>query len=117
MVGVIASLFGVLLGFGLHFVFIRLLADLLQATLPGASLWPAAFGVGMGLTLLVAFGLPPVLQLAQVPPLRVIRRDVGNLKPASILVLGVGVLGFAARDRASSASTGRMRCSADSAMR
>src|SRR6185369_4554934 len=50
----------------------------------------------MGLTLLFAFGLPPVLQLAQVPPLRVIRRDVGNLKPASLAVLGVGVAGFAA---------------------
>jgi putative ABC transport system permease protein len=37
-----------------------------------------------------------VLQLAQVPPLRVIRRDVGNLKPASMAVLGVGVAGFAA---------------------
>jgi putative ABC transport system permease protein len=54
------------------------------------------FGMGMGLTLLLAFGLPPVLQLASVPPLRVIRRDVGNLKPASMAVLGVGVLGFAA---------------------
>ena len=46
--------------------------------------------------MLLAFGLPPVLQLARVPPLRVIRRDVGNLKPASLLVLGVGVAGFAA---------------------
>jgi putative ABC transport system permease protein len=44
----------------------------------------------------VAFGLPPVLQLAQVPPLRVIRRDVGGLKPASLAVLGLGVAGFAA---------------------
>ena len=52
--------------------------------------------MGMGLTLLLAFGLPPVLQLAQVPPLRVIRRDVGNLRPASLAVLLVGVLGFAA---------------------
>jgi putative ABC transport system permease protein len=54
------------------------------------------FGLGMGLTLLLAFGLPPVLQLAQVPPLRVIRRDVGQLKPASLAVLGLGVSGFAA---------------------
>jgi predicted lysophospholipase L1 biosynthesis ABC-type transport system permease subunit len=52
--------------------------------------------MGMGLTLLLAFGLPPVLQLAQVPPLRVMRRDLGALKPASWLVLGVGVTGFAA---------------------
>jgi putative ABC transport system permease protein len=55
-----------------------------------------AFGLGVGLTLMCAFGLPPVLQLARVPPLRVIRRDVGGLKPASLAVLGVGVAGFAA---------------------
>ena len=52
--------------------------------------------MGMGLTLLVAFGLPPVLQLAQVPALRVIRRDVGQLKAASLAVLGLGVAGFSA---------------------
>jgi putative ABC transport system permease protein len=52
--------------------------------------------MGMGLTLMLSFGLPPVIQLASVPPLRVIRRDVGNLKPASFAVLGVGMLGFAA---------------------
>jgi putative ABC transport system permease protein len=49
----------------------------------------------MGLTLLLAFGLPPVLQLAQVPPLRVMRRDWAG-RPASALVLGLGVAGFAA---------------------
>ncbi|MDP3619062.1 MAG: ABC transporter permease [Ramlibacter sp.] len=96
VVGLAASLLGVAIGFGVHFVFIVLLAGLVETALPAASLWPAAFGIGMGLTLLLAFGLPPVLQLAQVPPLRVIRRDVGNLKPASIVVLGIGVVGFAA---------------------
>ncbi|MEI6483249.1 MAG: FtsX-like permease family protein, partial [Betaproteobacteria bacterium] len=49
-----------------------------------------------GLTLLLAFGLPPVLQLAQVPALRVIRRDLGVVRPASIGVLGLGLAGFAA---------------------
>jgi putative ABC transport system permease protein len=75
---------------------VLLLAGLVETSLPAATLWPAGFGLGMGLTLLFAFGLPPVMQLAQVPPLRVIRRDVGNLKPASAAVLAVGVLGFAA---------------------
>ena len=60
---------------------------LLSVALPAATLWPVLFGLGLGLTLMVAFGLPPVLQLARVPPLRVIRRDVGGLKPASIGVL------------------------------
>ena len=96
LIGLFASALGVLLGFCVHFGFVVLLAGLVETALPAASLWPVAFGIGMGLTLMFAFGLPPVLQLAQVPPLRVIRRDLGGLKPASAVVLGVGVLGFAA---------------------
>ncbi len=95
-IGVAASALGVAIGYGVHYAFVLLLAGLVEGALPAASLWPVAFGLGMGLTLLLAFGLPPVLQLAQVPPLRVIRRDVGNLKPASLAVLGIGVAGFAA---------------------
>ena len=95
-IGVAASALGVAIGYGVHYAFVLLLAGLVEGALPAASLWPVAFGMGMGLTLLLAFGLPPVLQLAQVPPLRVIRRDVGNLKPASLAVLGIGVAGFAA---------------------
>ncbi|KAB2895892.1 MAG: FtsX-like permease family protein [Burkholderiaceae bacterium] len=96
LVGLAVSALGVLLGFGVHHVFVLLLAGLVESALPAPSLWPVAFGLGMGLTLLFAFGLPPVLQLAQVPPLRVIRRDLGGLKPASLAVLGLGVAGFAA---------------------
>lgn len=95
LVGLFGSALGVLLGYGVHYVFVLLLAGLVQASLPAASLWPVLWGGGMGLTLLMAFGLPPVLQLAQVPPLRVMRRDVGNPRPAPVLVLALGVLGFA----------------------
>jgi putative ABC transport system permease protein len=95
-VGLAASAIGVALGFAVHFVFVVLLAGLVDAALPAASFWPVLFGLGMGLTLMLAFGLPPVLQLAQVPPLRVIRREVGQLKPASLAVLGLGAVGFAA---------------------
>jgi putative ABC transport system permease protein len=44
----------------------------------------------------MAFGLPPVLQLASVPALRVMRRDVGELKHTTLMVWGLGLLGFAA---------------------
>ena len=96
LVGALASAAGVALGLAVHFVFIWLLAGLVNVELPPPGVWPALFGVGVGLTLLVGFGLPPVLQLARVPPLRVIRRDVGGLKGASLAVLGAGALGFAA---------------------
>ncbi len=96
LVGLAASAAGVLIGYAVHHAFVALLAGLVDAALPPPSVWPVLFGIGIGLTLLVAFGLPPVLQLAQVPPLRVLRRDVGALKPASLAVLGLGVAGFAA---------------------
>ena len=96
LVGLLASLIGVLLGYLVHHGFVLLLADLLRADLPAPSGWPALFGLGVGLTLMLAFGLPPVLQLARVPPLRVIRREVGGIKPASLGVLLLGGLGFAA---------------------
>ena len=96
LVGVLASMLGVALGFGMHHVFVWLLSGLVAVSLPAASWWPALLGLGVGLTLLMGFGLPPVLQLARVPPVRVIRREVGALKPASLAVLLAGVGGFSA---------------------
>jgi len=94
LVGAVASGLGAALGYGAHYLFVWLLAGLLDTALPAPSLQPLAMGLGMGLTLLAAFGLPPVLQLAQVPPLRVIRRDLGGLRPASWAVLALGMGGF-----------------------
>ncbi len=96
LVGLVASLAGLLLGWVVHHVFVWLLAGLVNAALPPSGWRPAVFGVGVGMTLLLGFGLPPVLQLSQVPPLRVMRRDVGALNAGSLLVLGAGTLGFAA---------------------
>lgn len=96
LIGLFASALGVFLGWVIHHGFVLLLAGLLQTNLPSPSIWPAFLGVGVGLTLLLAFGLPPVLQLAQVPPLRVIRREVGALRPTSIAALVAGMAGFSA---------------------
>jgi len=93
--GMVASLLGVLLGYGVHHAFVWLLAGLVDAQLPPSSAAPALLGLGMGLTLLLAFGLPPVLQLAKVPAIRVIRRDMGGLQAASVGVLLTGLFGFA----------------------
>lgn len=94
LAGLLAAIIGVIAGYGLHYVFVALLADLIGQTLPAASLTPAFYGVGVGVTLLIAFGLPPVLQLARVPPLRVLRRDLGTLAPIAWAALVFGVIGF-----------------------
>ncbi len=91
-VGLMASALGLVLGLALHQVFVSLLAGLLQVRLPLPGLLPAAMGLGLGVVLIVSFGLPTVLQLAQVPPLRVMRRDLGGVRSASVAVLGLGVL-------------------------
>ena len=94
-VGLFASVIGLLLGFCVHFVFVELLAGLVETALPAATWWPVIYGLATGLTLLLAFGLPPVLQLASVPALRVIRREVGEPKAVTWVVSAVGLIGFA----------------------
>lgn len=94
LAGLLAAAGGIVAGYLLHHVFVKLLSGLLGQELASPSVWPAVYGLGVGVTLLVAFGLPPVLQLARVPPLRVLRRDIGGVPPLALSVLLMGVLGF-----------------------
>lgn len=96
VVGLLAGLLGVAVGYAVHHGFVYLLAELVSTALPMATAWPAVFGVGVGLILMLGFGLPPVLQLAKVPAMRVIRRDVGQIKAASLLAWLMGAVAFAA---------------------
>jgi putative ABC transport system permease protein len=98
-VGLAASAIGLLLGLAVQQGLVWLLSGLAGvggADLPAPGVGPALFGLGVGMVLLAAFGLPPVLQLASVPPLRVIRRDLGQRKAASTAVLLAGVGGYGA---------------------
>lgn len=92
--GTLASVAGVALGLLLNQVFVALLGDLVGTRLPPPGLWPALFGLAVGWVLCLGFGLPPVLQLARVPALRVIRRDVGEPRAASLGVTLGGLAGF-----------------------
>ncbi|MDE2593212.1 MAG: FtsX-like permease family protein [Burkholderiales bacterium] len=94
LVGLLASAIGLLLGWLCHQVFVALLADLVSVALPPPGWRPFAVGTGVGVLLTLGFGLPSVLQLAQVPPLRVMRRDLGTLQPMSLLawLAGIGSL-------------------------
>ena len=84
MLGGIASGVGVALGYGAQALLARLASGLLQTELPSPSLWPAVYGLFAGLVLLLGFAALPFAQLRKVPPLRVLRRDVGSLPPSTI---------------------------------
>jgi len=75
--GVLASLAGCLLGYLAQYGLLLLLRDWLGTDLPAAGWQPVGVGIGTGLVALAGFGLPPLLQLSRVSPLRVLRRDLG----------------------------------------
>lgn len=71
------------------------LAQSLGLSIPGAGWRPALEGFGVGLTVLLAFGAPPVLALRRVPALRVLRRDLDPTEPSAWLVAALALGGLA----------------------
>jgi putative ABC transport system permease protein len=93
-VGLAACAIGVAAGFGFHFVLLKVLGSLIKSDLPLPSLLPAAQGLVCGLLLLLGFALPPLAQLRAVPPLRVLRKDVGLPTTRALAGYLFGMLGF-----------------------
>ncbi|MFM9971424.1 MAG: ABC transporter permease [Burkholderiales bacterium] len=92
ILGAMASVVGCLLGFFAQFVIAALVQQFVGAILPTPSLLPVLQGLLVGLALLLGFALPPLLQLKNVPALRVLRRDLGAPNQASSLAWGLGLL-------------------------
>nr|MBP6596325.1 FtsX-like permease family protein [Arenimonas sp.] len=91
MLGLAGSALGVALAFALQAAVAGWLAGSLGLALPSPSARPVLEGFAVGLTVLLAFGLPPVLALRRVPALRVLRRD---LDPTEASAWAVGLAGF-----------------------
>jgi putative ABC transport system permease protein len=93
--GLTAGVLGVAVGWIAQFGLARLLADWFAGELPAAGSSAAWVGLGAGLVALAGFGLPPLLQLAEVPPLRVLRRDLGPPRVSVALSAGGALLALA----------------------
>ncbi len=90
VLGVLACAAGCLAGFGAQELIAYWLASIIQAALPQPTAIPAVQGALVGLTLLLGFALPPLLQLKNVPAVRVIRRESGNPKGTTVLAYALG---------------------------
>ena len=91
LLGLAACAVGTLIGFGAQAVIAEILGGLLRADLPAVSALPALQGFLVGLVLLLGFALPPLVQLKNVPAVRVIRREAGAASGSSIAVYGTGL--------------------------
>jgi len=94
--GAAACAVGCVGGFLAQLVIAEFVSGLMIVALPQPSLLPAAQGFLTGMALLLGFALPPLLQLKNVPALRVIRRDVGPPKQNALAAYGIGAAAVAA---------------------
>jgi len=90
LLGLIGSAIGTALGFAVHAALTSLLGYLVSTQLPAAGPLPALQGFATGTLLLLGFSLPPLIQLAGVPPVRVIRREIGDPKPLTLVTYALG---------------------------
>jgi putative ABC transport system permease protein len=86
ILGLVASLIGVGLGWLAQDILFHLLRDLLPAEVPTPSLMAVILGFVTGQAILLGFALPPLLRLKKVSPLRVLRRDLEPLPSSAWLV-------------------------------
>ena len=90
VLGGLAAAAGIAIGASAQAVLVAWLGQVIAVPLPAASLAPAIHGAAVGWLLLLGFALPPLINLAQVPTLRVLRRELGVPGRGGVLAYGLG---------------------------
>ena len=96
VLAVLASLFGTLIGWLTQFALFKLLAELLPQSIPAGSVKPFLTGIATSAVMLAGFALPPLMALGRIAPLRVLRRDILPVAPATWILYSSVLLALAA---------------------
>ena len=87
LLGFAACAAGCLIGFVAQAAIAEFLSGIMRAELPAPGALPALQGFLVGLVLLLGFALPPLVQLKNVPAVRVIRREGGATMGSAVTYL------------------------------
>jgi putative ABC transport system permease protein len=104
VLGAASSIVGCVLALAGQQLLIVLLGGIVSADLPAPGAGPALAAAASGLALLFGFALPPLFALSRVPPLRVLRRDLGLPRADGWLAYALGaatialLIGWQAQD-------------------
>jgi putative ABC transport system permease protein len=104
MIALLAGVVGALIGYAAQEGIAFLLKDLVRGELPRPSLSAGWVGIMTSVLILIGFALPPLLQLRNVPPARVLRRNLEPPPLKYVTVYGtalgalVALLGWLVRD-------------------
>jgi putative ABC transport system permease protein len=91
ILGVAACAAGVLAGFVAQAAIAAALSDFFRTELPAPTALPALQGFLVGIVLLLGFALPPLMQLKNVPAVRVMRRESGTPRAGTLATYGVAL--------------------------
>ncbi|HZN85882.1 MAG TPA: FtsX-like permease family protein [Burkholderiales bacterium] len=91
LLGLAACALGCAIGYAAQNAIGAALGTMLRAALPPASPLPALQGILVGVVLLLGFALPPLVQLKNVPAVRVIRREAGAPSTSALAVYAAGI--------------------------
>lgn len=91
IMGLVGSVVGAVLGMALQETIIWKFADILPKPMVAISTVPVTVAIASGLVVLLGFALPAFLQIAKVPPLRVLRKEALPIPFASWLIYGAAI--------------------------
>jgi putative ABC transport system permease protein len=92
ILGLAACAAGCVIGFAAQEAIAVAVAEVIRSELPAPRLLPAVQGFLVGLVLLLGFALPPLVQLKNVPAVRVMRRESGAPKGGTLVAYAAGLV-------------------------